>query len=679
MLSSRHEQRQSVASGAKPPPPATWRPPRFDDEDEPGDAPSPIINRSASVDVEAKRPSANVARGSGRATRKAKFTPTLNVDNTKHAVVQRAGLGAGLQLTSDEASSTVVWMDGVVSVARLLALEPWQRINHFPGMHHVCHKDYLARNLARMRAQFPKEYAFWPRTWCMRTEHRDFVAHAQRRPGKWFIAKPDSKSRGIGIYLLSDPNDYEPDGEFDMVVQQYIERPMLIDGYKFDLRVYALITHCDPLRVYVYKEGLARFATEPYGTGPDATNRHRVCMHLTNFSINKKSSKFVDGGATGGSKRTLTWALQHLDSLGHDGSGAVWASIKDIIAKSLLPIQPELARIFRSCFPNAAGSPSFELLGFDILLDHKLRPYVLEINHSPSLSCETAVDHAIKQTMLENVFTMLNLTSLNPIHWTRTRRREAKRRLYAAATSTPNLSSSTSPPPASPIGSRSAGRPVSAPTPTTTAAAAMPAVEAESDDWESQHRGQFEPVLPTTDPARAKTYADLRAAAAAMFEVPDTAASRARRSQVAKFAVATASVTVAAAAASAAPLPPLPNSAGRGPSATPPPPVDPKARAAAVRALAERQIASYVARKRERAVGNRTTVAVAVRTLGEAGGGGHGRSDEDLAWNGTVVPRVSSSSTGAGSAGSLGRGFPVPVWSTASSFHVLGSGGGMRG
>ena len=42
------------------------------------------------------------------------------------------------------------------------------------------------------------------------------------------------------------------------------EKPFTIDGFKFDLRVYVAVTSCDPFRVFVYKEGLARFTTEQY-------------------------------------------------------------------------------------------------------------------------------------------------------------------------------------------------------------------------------------------------------------------------------------------------------------------------------------------------------------------------------------------------------------------------------
>lgn len=49
-----------------------------------------------------------------------------------------------------------------------------------------------------------------------------------------------------------------------MVCQQYVSKPFLIDGFKFDLRVYVLVTSCDPLRIFVYEDGLGRFATLKY-------------------------------------------------------------------------------------------------------------------------------------------------------------------------------------------------------------------------------------------------------------------------------------------------------------------------------------------------------------------------------------------------------------------------------
>ena len=95
-------------------------------------------------------------------------------------------------------------------------------------------------------------------------------------------------SRGRGIHLIDDIREVNTD-ELS-VISRYITNPLLINGHKFDLRVYVLVTSYDPLRVYVFKEGLARFASETYTHKLDKNN---VYMHLTNYSINKKNDNFV--------------------------------------------------------------------------------------------------------------------------------------------------------------------------------------------------------------------------------------------------------------------------------------------------------------------------------------------------------------------------------------------------
>lgn len=62
---------------------------------------------------------------------------------------------------------------------------------------------------------------------------------------------------------------------------------MLIGGFKWDLRIYVLVTSFHPLSVYIYNEGLARFGTEAYDLG----NIGNKYSHLTNTSINKYNPK----------------------------------------------------------------------------------------------------------------------------------------------------------------------------------------------------------------------------------------------------------------------------------------------------------------------------------------------------------------------------------------------------
>lgn len=87
--------------------------------------------------------------------------------------------------------------------------------------------------------------------------------HDCRQQGKaqTFIVKPEAGCQGRGIYLTRNIDKLKND---KCVVQRYMHKPYLIDGLKFDLRIYVLITGIDPLRIFVFEEGLARFATEQY-------------------------------------------------------------------------------------------------------------------------------------------------------------------------------------------------------------------------------------------------------------------------------------------------------------------------------------------------------------------------------------------------------------------------------
>lgn len=76
-----------------------------------------------------------------------------------------------------------------------------------------------------------------------------------------------------------------------VVAQRYITDPLTIDGLKFDLRIYVLVYGVNPLRVYIYDEGLARFATSNY-EAPSSNNINNMFMHLTNYAINKNSEEY---------------------------------------------------------------------------------------------------------------------------------------------------------------------------------------------------------------------------------------------------------------------------------------------------------------------------------------------------------------------------------------------------
>lgn len=235
-------------------------------------------------------------------------------------------------------SFCMFWSDGSAPLERILQLKSWQRCNHFPGMSEIARKDTLGRNLNRMQKLFPEEFGYFPKTYLLPSDYGELRAtfQQQKKSKTTYIVKPDASSQGKGIYLTRSLDDIDPMAH--MIVQEYLtkvtglsfnyflkhNKPLLIDDTKFDLRIYVLVTGCDPLRIYLYREGLARFATEKY-VAPSSSNLDRAFMHLTNYSINKNNENFVPEGSQG-SKRPISAVWELLRSQGYD-TDQIWKEI----------------------------------------------------------------------------------------------------------------------------------------------------------------------------------------------------------------------------------------------------------------------------------------------------------------------------------------------------------------
>ena len=160
-----------------------------------------------------------------------------------------------------QADWDLTWTDGAVHAETLSKMRIYQKINHFPGMFQLSRKNYLAKNINKMRRKFVDEYDFHPKTWSLPAEYNELKVWMENEGSNTVvIAKPEAGCQGRGIFLARNMEEFVYGEHY--VVQKYVRRPFLIEGLKFDLRVYVLVAGCDPLRVYVYREGLARFATE---------------------------------------------------------------------------------------------------------------------------------------------------------------------------------------------------------------------------------------------------------------------------------------------------------------------------------------------------------------------------------------------------------------------------------
>ena len=104
-----------------------------------------------------------------------------------------------------------------------------------------------------------------------------------------------------------------------------------------------------------------------------------------------------------GHKWTLKTLWRHFDASGIDHSD-IWEKIKDLMIKTVLSAESSLASLHHN---NVASRYScFELFGFDILLDSKLKPWLLEVNISPSLHSSSTLDLDVKSPLATELFNM---------------------------------------------------------------------------------------------------------------------------------------------------------------------------------------------------------------------------------------------------------------------------------
>ncbi|XP_068948014.1 tubulin polyglutamylase TTLL5 isoform X3 [Petaurus breviceps papuanus] len=298
----------------------------------------------------------------------------------------------------------LMWTGSHLKPFLLRTLSEMQKVNHFPRSYELTRKDRLYKNVIRMQHTHGfKAFHILPQTFLLPAEYAEFCNSYSKDRGPW-IVKPVASSRGRGVYLINSPNQISL--EENILVSRYINNPLLIDDFKFDVRLYVLVTSYDPLVIYLYEEGLARFATVRYDQG--AKNIRNQFMHLTNYSVNKKSGDYVSCDDPEvedyGNKWSMSAMLRYLKQEGKDTT-ALMAHVEDLIIKTIISAELAIATACKAFVPHR--SSCFELYGFDVLIDSTLKPWLLEVNLSPSLACDAPLDLKIKASMISDMFTVV--------------------------------------------------------------------------------------------------------------------------------------------------------------------------------------------------------------------------------------------------------------------------------
>jgi len=386
-----------------------------------------------------------------------------------NAVINILRQGGLYRLRADSHRWSLLWSNHPPPET-LRAIKPCQKTNHFPGSHHLGRKDLIWRNIARMKTRYGAPYEITPEVFILPREMESFDATRSNDPEGLWIWKPCSSSCGRGIKVLSSSIAQEEARELGRkrgIIQRYVPEPLLIDGYKFDLRIYVVVLSYDPLKIYINDEGLVRIATEKYSNSPESLSSRT--MHLTNYSVNKQSDKFVQntdgrGAKTGVEKETKGGALNEEE----EGSRAFkWslaelkeyfkqkgldyekmtAGIEDVVIKTCLAVElPLRSEWSKALLQEEEGwsargengchrSSCFEIYGFDVLMDSAMKAWLLEVNICPSLSSGSPLDKRIKTKLVADSLTLAGIRP-PPSMWRQNR--EAAQRASRAGVMEPD-------------------------------------------------------------------------------------------------------------------------------------------------------------------------------------------------------------------------------------------------
>ena len=284
----------------------------------------------------------------------------------------------------------------------------FQKIFSYTNFKVISHKDLTYKNYYKMRQKFPKDFDYMPETFAYPEEkniiENRFKDYKLNENDLWLI-KPKTGSLGEGIYifqnLTSTPDVY--------LISKYISNPHLINKLKYDFRVYVFITGLAPLKLYLYKEGMVRFATEEYTI--DKNHITESYRHLTNVAINKKNTeeykKAVDADSNEGSK----WSLQVYEAYCKE-NGIDYQKIRnqmaDIAMKSLLSVLDQFYDRIKEY--GTKDRNHFKLFGFDFLLDDNYKVHLLEINDRPSLLMGDINDRKLKPQLVADCLNIVGIT-----------------------------------------------------------------------------------------------------------------------------------------------------------------------------------------------------------------------------------------------------------------------------
>mmetsp|Transcript_8889 Transcript_8889/g.16712 ORF Transcript_8889/g.16712 Transcript_8889/m.16712 type:complete len:604 (+) Transcript_8889:191-2002(+) len=274
---------------------------------------------------------------------------------------------------------------------QLLQLKRYQRVSRLYGLRKVLwNKDRFCETMNNALAGFQVDIEFVFPCWFLPNDFKDLIQKAKTVfKNRSFILKPTDRGEGNGIVVMDEWRQLVnwkakfPDLD-EVVVQTYLPNPFLINYRKWDMRTYVLVTSVNPLRAYMFRDGLVRFASSKYDK--NAKGGGKATSFLTNTSVNKKENSNVDD-LTWPFPKVYRWLMKN----GYNPD-LLWERIEQAVAKLLLSAEPSFSGLFEKLESGYTCANCYQLLGVDVIVDDDIVPRVIEVNGEPSMQLTGEVD-----------------------------------------------------------------------------------------------------------------------------------------------------------------------------------------------------------------------------------------------------------------------------------------------
>ena len=198
-----------------------------------------------------------------------------------------------------------------------------------------------------------------------------------------WVLKRTNLNRGRQMKVLSNLDEiikeinlmFEEKKPNNLIIQKYIEDPLLYNGRKFDIRIWVLFTYLgkdSKYEIYVFKEGHLKACSDNFNIDSD-----NLFIHLTNYSVQKHNKNFSKVEI--GNEISFQMFQQELN---RQNSGK---NFKKDIFPEIIKIIGITGKAAKNKINIMNRKNCFEIFGYDFILDINFKPFLLEINTNPGL------------------------------------------------------------------------------------------------------------------------------------------------------------------------------------------------------------------------------------------------------------------------------------------------------